>query len=110
MSPGAPEPIAALNRVKIVENQEPLVDIRQFCPSLVVREEACPYLRRNVAEMLNRAAESLPGGFRLKVATALRTLSMQRRGWDRAFRRVKREHPEWPLSSVKRAVNKFHAP
>jgi D-alanyl-D-alanine dipeptidase len=35
---------------------------------------------------------------------------MQRRGWDRAFRRVSREHPEWPLSSIKRAVNKFHAP
>ena len=110
MNPGAPEPISALNRVKIIENHDPLADIREYCPEVVVREEACPYLRRTVADMLNRAAESLPAGFRFKAATALRTLSMQRRGWDRAFRRVKREHPEWPLSSVKRAVNKYHAP
>jgi len=110
MPPGAPEPIAALNRVRILENHEPLVDIREFCPRVVVREEACPFLRRTVAEMLNRAADSLPEGFRFKAATALRTLSMQRRGWDRAFRRNQREHPEWPLSALKRATNRFHAP
>ena len=110
MSPGAPEPIAAVNRVKIVENHDPLVDIRVFCPAVSVREEACPYLRQTVAEMLNAAADSLPSGFRFRVATALRTLTMQRRGWDRAFRRNQREHPDWPLSALRRATNRFHHP
>ncbi len=110
MNQGSPEPIAALNRVRILENHERLVDIREFCPRVIVREEACPYLRHTVAEMLNRAAESLPKSYRFKVATALRTLSMQRKGWDRAFRRNQREHPDWPLSALKRATNRFHAP
>jgi D-alanyl-D-alanine dipeptidase len=110
MKIGAPEPIAALNRVKILETGEPLVDIRDFCPAVHVMERACSYLRRTVAEMLNRAAESLPPGHRLRVGTALRTLAMQKAGWDGYFKRVQEEHPNWPLSTLRRATNRFFAP
>jgi len=113
---GAPEPIAALNRVRILERakpyaeREPLMDIRLFCPEVRFSEGVCPYLRRTVAEMLNKAQASLPDGYRLKVGTALRTLSMQRAGWDGYFRRMQEAHPEWPLSALRRATNKYHAP
>jgi len=107
---GAPEPIAALNRVKILETGEPLVDIRDFCPNVRVVESACPYLRRTVAEMLNRAQASLPPGYRLHVGTALRTLSMQKSGWDNFFQKMKEEHPGWPLSALRRATNRYFAP
>ena len=113
---GSPEPIAALNRVKIREyaqpwqTREPLVDIRAYCPDVVCNEGICPYLRRTVADMLNHAQNSLPPGYRLKVGTALRTLAMQQRGWNGYYRRMRDEHPDWPLSALRRATNKYHAP
>ena len=113
---GSPEPIAALNRVKILEHtrvwqeREPLVDIRVYCPGVVCNEGICPYLRQRVADMLNRAQAALPLGYRLKVGTALRTLAMQQRGWNNYFKRMQEEHPLWPLSALRRATNKYHAP
>lgn len=107
---GAPEPIAALNRVRILETGEPLVDIRRSCPGVAVREECCPYLRATVAEMLNAAVARLPQGYGFQVGTALRTLAMQKRHWDAYYRSVCREHPEWPLSARRRATNRFFAP
>lgn len=113
---GAPEPIAALNRVRILEQalpwtqREPLVDVRVACPEVVWTERICPYLRRPVAEMVNRAQSSLPSGYRLRAGTALRTLSMQSGGWDGYFRRMQEEHPTWPLSALRRATNKYFAP
>src|SRR6187551_2581479 len=88
---GAPEPIAALNRVKILEyglpwsQREPLVDIRSFCPDVVVTETCCPYLRRRVAERLNAAQASLPPGYRLRAHSALRLLHHQQQGWNNYF-------------------------
>ena len=113
---GSPEPIAALNRVKIREyadaweEREPLVDIRAYCGGVVCNEGICPYLRHTVADRLNHAQNSLPPGYRLKVGTALRTLSMQKRGWDGYHKRMREEHPDWPLSALRRATNKYHAP
>src|SRR5262249_25428650 len=110
MKLGAPEPIAALNRVKILETGEPLVELRDFCPDVQVMERVCPYLRRTAAEMLNRAQSSLPPGHRLRIGTALRTLTMQKSGWDNYFQRMKEEHPGWPLSALRRATNQYFAP
>ena len=110
MKQGAPEPIAALNRIKILETGEPLVDIRDACPGVQMREEACPFLRARVAEMLNRAQDALPAGYRFRVGTALRTLSMQRKGWDGYFAQMREAHPEWPVSALRRATNRFFAP
>jgi D-alanyl-D-alanine dipeptidase len=113
---GAPEPIAALNRVRITElaqpwlEREPLVDIRRECPRVDLTEYVCPYLRRTAAAMLNAAQDSLPAGYRLRVGTALRTLAMQRHGWDHYFQRMREEHPQWPLSALRRATNKYFAP
>lgn len=107
---GTPEPISALNRIKIIESREPLVDIRDFCPAVEVLDRVCPYLRRTAADMLNRAAASLPPGCKFRIGTALRTLSMQRKGWDRFFRRTQREHPDWSHPALRRATNKYFAP
>jgi D-alanyl-D-alanine dipeptidase len=113
---GSPEPIAALNRVKILELDRPwhererLVDVRVHCPDVVWSERICPYLRESVANRLNQAQSTLPPGYRLKAGTALRTLSMQKGGWDGYFKRIQEEHPTWPLSALRRATNKFFAP
>ena len=113
---GSPEPIAALNRIRIAEysvawsEREPLVDIRTYCPNVIPVERLCPFLRTRVADMLNSAQDSLPPGFRLKIGTTLRTLSMQKSGWDKYLERMRDEHPTWPLSALRRATNKYYAP
>lgn len=113
---GAPEPIAALNRVHIREyahpwqEREPLVDVRRICPEVVVAEHVCPYLRRTVAEKVNAAQASLPPGYRLKMFSALRTLAMQKGGWDGYHAKLRAEHPDWPLSALRRATNRYFAP
>ncbi len=113
---GAPEPIAALNKVKISEarlpwaDREPLVDLRAHCPEILLSDHICPYLRRTVANMLNSAQAGLPHGLRLKAGSALRTVSMQKSGWDGYHKRLREEHPEWPLSALRRATNKYFAP
>ena len=113
---GAPEPIAALNRVRILEQalpwerREPLVDVRVACPGVVWTERICPYLRLSVAEKVNKAQAALPPGHRLRAGTALRTLAMQSGGWDGYFRRMQEQHPTWPLSALRRATNKYYAP
>lgn len=110
MKIGALEPIAALNRVKIRETGEPLVDIRDFCPAVLTPDTVCPFLRRTAAEMLNHAASLLPPQHQFRIGTALRTLSMQKRGWDGYFQRMTEEHPGWPLSALRRATNRYFAP
>jgi D-alanyl-D-alanine dipeptidase len=110
MAHGAPEPVAALDRVRLVENNEPLVDLRVACPLLVVMARARPYVRRRVAQMLNVVPPRLPDGLRLRVTTALRTIDDQRRHWDGFYARMKTEHPDWPSSALHRATNRFFAP
>jgi zinc D-Ala-D-Ala dipeptidase len=113
---GSPEPIAALNRVRILEyalpisEREPLVDVRSYCPHIVASPKLCPYLRKSVADMLNVACETLPEGYQFHVHTCLRTLAMQKRGWDNYFKRKREEHPDWPLSTLRRSVNQYYAP
>jgi zinc D-Ala-D-Ala dipeptidase len=113
---GSPEPIAALNRVCIREaavpwdEREPLVDIRAHCSDVLFAPGICPFLRLRPAEMLKRAQAALRTGIHLRVATALRTATMQMSGWDRYFARMKEENPAWPLSALRRATNKYHAP
>ncbi len=110
MRHGAAEPIRALNRVRILENHEPLVDIREWCPEVVVVEKARPYLRRTVAYMLNSVPRALPCGVRLRVSTALRTIDDQRRHWDTYYSKMREEHPQWPEAAVCRATNRYFAP
>jgi zinc D-Ala-D-Ala dipeptidase len=110
MKLGAPEPIAALNRVRIVESGEPIVDVRDACPTVEVHEECCPYLRASVAAMVSRAQASLPSQVHLRVSTALRTLRHQKGLWDTSFAQHREKHPDWPLSALRRATNRYFAP
>jgi D-alanyl-D-alanine dipeptidase len=106
---GTPEPFAALNRIPIKDNQEPLVDIRIACPKLVVNRGVLPYVRVKVADMLNFAQSRLPPGFRIKVHSGLRTLEGQAEMYWRHYNDLKEKHPEWPKSALRRTNNKYFA-
>jgi D-alanyl-D-alanine dipeptidase len=106
---GAPEPFAALNRIPIIECGEPLVDLRDACPTVILRPGCLPYLRRTVASMLNRAQDALPPGYRFTVSTALRTLKMQSDMYWHNYHRLAREKPHLPTSALRRMTNKYFA-
>jgi D-alanyl-D-alanine dipeptidase len=107
---GAPEPFALLNRVPIRECGEPLVDLRDACPTVMLRPGCLPYLRQTAASMLNRAQGNLPPGYRFLVSTALRTLKMQADMYWANYHRLQREKPHLPTSALRRITNKYFAP
>jgi zinc D-Ala-D-Ala dipeptidase len=106
---GAPEPFAALNKVPIIDNGEPLVDLRCACPKLTISPKVLPYVRLKVAEMLNQAQAMLPPGHRLKIRPGLRTLEGQAEMYWRHYHDLEKKHPEWPKSALRRANNKYFA-
>jgi len=110
-SKGRPEPIAALNRIPEIENHEPLVDIRDVCPSIrIARETVIPFLRKTVAEMAERAARRLPRGYYLGLADAWRPFERQQRIYEFMLRSAKEAYPHRDFKSLRRTVCRWVAP
>lgn len=108
---GSPEPIAALNRIREEECGEPLVDVREACPSIFVpRPQVIPYLRRTVADMLERAAASMPPGHRLGIVECWRPIDRQRRIYDWHFQAAREAFPHRDHAALRRTVCRFVAP
>ncbi|MDI9639460.1 M15 family metallopeptidase [Kamptonema cortianum] len=108
---GKPEPIKALNRIVELENNEPLVDLNIVCPSVVIyRSSVVPYLRKTVADMLNRASDSLPAGYQLAVVDALRPFQRQVRIFEWMWGCLEEARPDLPYSAKRRQICRFVAP
>lgn len=108
---GRPEPIRALNRIREVENGEPLVDIRTVSPSVLVgRETVIPYLRKTVAEMLERAARRIPDGWQIAVIDAWRPFARQQRIYDWLMACAREAFPHRDHAALRRTVCRFVAP
>ena len=106
---GSPEPFRLLNRVPIRENNEPLVDLREYCPTVLCAPGCLPYLRRTVADRLNAANAALPPGYRFRAHSALRTLDMQAKMYWENHEKLKTEKPHLPASALRRITNKYFA-
>ncbi len=110
-SAGRPEPVRALNRIREVENGEPLVDLRVVCPWVVIhRPQVIPYLRERVAQMLGKAAQSLPAGFQFGVIDAWRPFQRQERIYDYMTKCALEVHPHLTFTQLRRKVNRWVAP
>lgn len=90
-------PAAAINRVKISESGEPLVDISK-CQAVFIGTDLASrgavYVRQGVQERLIKAAVALPDGYRLKIMSAYRPLVEQQELWNRQMSRTRAEHPD----------------
>ncbi len=113
---GVAEPMAALDKVKIIENNEPLVDLRVACPLVTFAADAgtpegmTPFLRQTAAQMLDQASRNLPEGLHLHAISALRSFERQKEIWWAHYHLHKINHPTWPESALRRASNKYAAP
>lgn len=110
-SQGRPEPIRALNSIREIENNEPLVDLRSFAPKIkIARETAIPFARETVARMAKRAASLLPRGYHLGLVEAWRPLARQQRIYDFMVRSATEAFPHRDHSAIRRTVCRWVAP
>lgn len=110
-SKGRPEPIRALNRIIEKECGEALVPLAEYAPSVVIkRDSVIPYLRLQVAQMLETAARSLPTGYQIGVVDAWRPFDRQVRIWQWMWRALEEARPGLPYSAMRRMICRFVAP
>ncbi|RYG43063.1 extracellular solute-binding protein, partial [bacterium] len=110
-SKGRPEPIRALNRIAERESGEPLVSLIEGAPSLVIHRPAViPYLRETVVAMVERAASSLPEGYRLGAVDAWRPFVRQQRIYDFLWESAKEAFPHRDDVALRRTVCRWVAP
>jgi D-alanyl-D-alanine dipeptidase/SAM-dependent methyltransferase len=104
----APEPVAAIDRIPICENGEPLVDAASV-PGIEVKDPPA-FGRKTVIEMLKKAQSMLPEGHHLKLKIIYRSLDRQRELYEGFYERLTKDHPDWPASRIRRELNKYLAP
>lgn len=108
---GSPEPIQALNRVILKENNEPLVSLYEWSSSAkILRPSVIPYLRQKAAEMLEEAARELPKGIYLEVLDAWRPIEFQEKMYQTLMDFAKEAFPNASYAVLRRKVNKWVAP
>jgi D-alanyl-D-alanine dipeptidase len=108
---GRPEPIRLLNAIVERENGEPLVDVREFAPSLrILRPQVIPYVRQTVAEMCEQAAQSLPEGFHLGLIEGWRPIERQQRIYDIMWKFALEAFPTREHAALRRTVCRWVAP
>ncbi|QYK53901.1 MAG: hypothetical protein KF824_03175 [Fimbriimonadaceae bacterium] len=108
---GRPEPIRALNRIREVDNGEPLVSLLEYCPTVQIkRKSVIPYLRLQVAQKLEQAAQSLPPGYNIGVVDAWRPFERQVRIWEWMWNALEEAHPELSYTTKRRMLCRFVAP
>lgn len=108
---GVAEPIAALNRVRLAECGEALVDLRLTLPEMrVLRDNSVPFVRESVSQMLVNAMRLLPSGYTIGVREAWRSPERQKLLYDAYQNKLRAENPQWSLATLRRMTNRFFAP
>lgn len=108
---GRPEPIRLLNHVREIDNGEPLVDMREVCPSVrILRPAVIPFVRKTVAEMCEQAARSLPHGYHLGLVEGWRPIERQQRIYDFVWKSAVEAFPNRDHAALRRTVCRWVAP
>lgn len=115
-------PDPELVKVPVKDNGEPLVRIQDFVIELVfkapkyIRESGKRFVaqastaRTGVAEKLAIAQRLLPPGHKFFLRSAYRSLTVQRKTYQKTFDKIRKNNPEWSLDRLKEEVSKFVAP
>lgn len=109
------EPVTATRKIKILENNDPLVDLFEFCPALLQDRPRFKYrrerwIRKGVAERLCEASAKLPKGYKLAIIEGWRAPFIQKRMYESVYARFRERNPDWSDVKMRRVVNRFTAP
>jgi D-alanyl-D-alanine dipeptidase len=106
-----------VGKIVIRENREPLVDVRRFCPNVVVKlgrgrmaREKTAYLRRSVAAMLGAASKRLPKGQQFIINDAWRPAFIQCQIFFDFVKKGERRYPGLSRAARMREIKKYVAP
>ena len=107
------EGIDAVNQVTVVDNGEPLVDLRAMHPPLGFAQAhpwGAPYRRQfyareRVAWMLVAAQQLLPAGLRLLIIEGYRPVLLQRRLFHILYQYLQCLYPAWDEGQLREAAN-----
>jgi len=108
--PPSAESIEVLNEIQIIESHDPVIDVREVCQGLLVREGIRPLVRKQVAVRLARVIEKTPNDLRLFLHRGLRTIQEQKERYDAYATKLKDQHPDWSDAIIRRETNKYYAP
>ncbi|MEO5646458.1 MAG: M15 family metallopeptidase [Candidatus Paceibacterota bacterium] len=101
-------PRSAWEHVIIQENKEPLVHLEQAAKLKLggVHKQYEPLflVREAVAQKLYTVSARLPEGIVLVVIEGYRTMQHQQESWDRNFKRVKEDNPDWSEEEIDKKV------
>lgn len=113
------EPLVELNRIKIKDNGEPLIDAEKHSKDIIFSKEENEYIqhtphrfyaRETVVEMLNQAQKALPKGHHLKIMSIYRGLEQQTKMYNKQYNEAKKKHPHWPKNILRRETNRWVHP
>lgn len=99
-------PKSAWQDVVIIENNEHLVEVMET-EMLIHGSQFGPWesnnsylLRETVANMLYKATELLPSGYKLAIVEGVRSIEKQQEHWNRKLQHFSTDHPEWSLEEI----------
>jgi D-alanyl-D-alanine dipeptidase len=111
------EPISETDKIKVKDNGEQLLSLKENCPKLILKDEPDSageprafFLRESLIEMLNSATKRLPRRHKFVIWSCYRTLEYQTFIYNMVLDIHKKEHPEWPLNILRRETNRFVHP
>lgn len=111
-------PDSELMKIPIRDNNEKLVNLREYSDEIVIeiekvsknyqnlKDDEC-YVRETVAEMLAKAQKLLPEGFRLKIIDAYRPMSAQKKWYNEIYEDFQKKNPKWTPEEVKEETDKW---
>ena len=104
------------SRISIKECGEPLVDIKKYCPGIVVRLDSdttrsnrTAYLRRTVARKLGQAQKLLPREMKFVLRDAWRPVALQKKIMQEFIDRFLKNNPSWSIRRAKAEAEKYVA-
>lgn len=107
-----------MRKIIIADNREPLVEIKKYCPKVMVRQYEKGgssrienlKVRKAVAAMLNKAQAFLPRRIYLMVRDAWRPTVVQHQLFINWKNRLRRLYPDWPESKIYKIASKYAIP
>jgi hypothetical protein len=94
--------IDELRKIKVIDNNEELVDLRVYSPLLkfniasyvlenggIKSKEDAHFVRKGFASKLNKAVELLPSGYGISIECGYRSPETQQKSYDEVYKALK---------------------
>jgi len=113
------EPLVELNRIKVKDNGEALINAEKHCKDILFSKEENEYIqntpfrfyaREAVVEMLDKAQKVMPKGHHLKIMSIYRGIKQQTEMYNKQYKKAKKKNPHWPKNILRRETNRWVHP